>query len=175
MSIIFFKPPRVTLTCTQILRRPVVGWTCLPRGDAHAYHGVWGRNLVRRSGTLFTIGRTTVFWRTPVVRPPYDMRGYSRRTSYVRRPCAGRKFRRKSTTSTEMSYDLLSYAYIWKTFLFLPFSSFLVRYTKVTSFCTSPQHLHRVTITYNFVPYRPYMYMPAGFHRHLVGKTRENA
>ena len=65
----------------------------------------------RESGTLFTIGRTTVFWRTPVVRPPYDMRGYSRCTSYVRRPCAGRKFRRKSTTPTEMSYDLLSYAY----------------------------------------------------------------
>ena len=56
-----------------------------------------------------------------------DMRGYSRRTSYVRRPCAGRKFRRKSTTPTEMSYDLLSFAYIWKTFLsFLPFLSFLV-------------------------------------------------
>jgi len=35
------------------------------------------------------------FWRTPVVRPPYDMRGYSRRTSYVRRPCAGRKFGRR--------------------------------------------------------------------------------
>ena len=93
-------------------------------------------------GTLFTIGRTTVFWRTPVVRPPYDMRGYSRRTSYVRRPCAGRKFRRKSTTSTEMSYDLLSCAYIWKTFLFLPFLSFLV-YTEVTSFYTSPQHIKR--------------------------------
>ena len=59
------------------------------------------------AGTLFTIGRTTVFWRTPV-RPPYDMRGYSRCTSYVRRPCAGRKFGRKSTTPTEMSYDLWS-------------------------------------------------------------------
>ena len=55
----------------------------------------------------------------------------------------GRKFRRKSTTSTEMSYDLLSYAYIWKTFLFLPFLSFLVGYTEVTSFYTSPQHIKR--------------------------------
>ena len=94
------------------------------------------------------------FGRTPVVRPACDMRGYSRCTSYVRRPCAGRKFRRKSTTPTEMSHDLHDrYAYIWKTFLFLPFSSFLVRYTEVTSFCTSPQHIHRVTMTYNFVPY----------------------
>ena len=29
---------------------------------------------------------------------------------YVRRPWAGRKFRRKSTTSTEMSYDLTLFA-----------------------------------------------------------------
>ena len=72
----------------------------------------------KQSGTLFTIGRTTVFWRTPVVRPPYDMRGYSRCTSYVRRPCAGRKFGRKSTTPTEMSYDLLSYAYYFDIFIF---------------------------------------------------------
>jgi len=47
-------------------------------------------------GTLFTIGRTTDFWRTPVARPACDMRGYSRCTSYARRPCAGRKFGRWS-------------------------------------------------------------------------------
>jgi len=35
-----------------------------------------------------------MFWRTPVVRPAYDMRGYSRCTSYVRQSCAGRKFGR---------------------------------------------------------------------------------
>ena len=47
-------------------------------------------------GTLFTIGLTTDFWRTPVARPACDMRGYSRCTSYARRPCAGRKFGRWS-------------------------------------------------------------------------------
>jgi len=97
-------------------------------------------------GTLFTIGRTTVFLahasrKTSVRHASKGMRGYSRCTSYVRRPCAGRKFGRKSTTPTEMSYDLLSYAYIWKTFLFLPFVSFLVVYTELTSFYTSPQHI----------------------------------
>ena len=59
-----------------------------------------------KTGGLFTIGRTTGVRPTPVVRHPCDVEGYSRSMSHVRQPHAGRKFDRRSTTSTDMSYDL---------------------------------------------------------------------
>ena len=60
----------------------------------------------RGPGGLFTIGRTTSVRPTPVVRHPCDVEGYSRNMSHVRQPHVGRKFDRRSTTSTDMSYDL---------------------------------------------------------------------
>jgi len=59
-----------------------------------------------KPGVLFTIGRTTVARAIPVVRHSCAIRGYSRYLAYVRQAYAGRKFGRKSTTPTDMSYDL---------------------------------------------------------------------
>ena len=90
--------------------RPVAkiktGRVSQPITDAAHATGRDGLGLQRDPGGLFTIGRTTGVRPTLVVRHPCDVEGYSRSMSHVRQPHAGRKFDRRSTTSTDMSYDL---------------------------------------------------------------------
>jgi len=46
---------------------------------------------------------------TSVARHPCDVEGYSRNMPHVRQSHAGRKFGRRSTTATDMSYDLTKF------------------------------------------------------------------
>ena len=113
-------------------------------------------------GTLLTIGRTTDFRRrTPVVRLPYDMRGYSRCSLYSRRSSSPTCMRRVEVARTRSASVLFRSQ--WRRNYGDPQVQDLYPLYPPSQRCGLCQHFKQTTLTTRLYKVRTNLYSP----RHL--------